>query len=80
MFFIIIFFINKKYFEVFFINKKYNILDLDLKLKMKKNNNIFNNYAILNKKNLYIYKFFLFKIKSSKNINLINFYNVNKFV
>jgi hypothetical protein len=80
MFFIIIFFINKKYFEVFFINKKYNILDLDLKLKMKKNNNIFNNYAILNKKNLYIYKFFLFKIKSSKNINLINFYNINKFV
>jgi hypothetical protein len=80
LFFIIIFFINKKYFKIFFINKKYNILHFDLDIKRKKDENIFNNISFLNKKNLYIYKFFLFKSKSLNNLNLINIFFEKKYI
>src|ERR1700761_45745 len=73
LFFFFIFFINKKYFKIFFINKKYNSLNIDLKIKIKRN--IFNNFFDSNKKNLYIYKFFLFKSKIIKKLNLITIFN-----
>jgi hypothetical protein len=73
IFFLIIFFINKKYFKIFFINKKYNLLNIDFKMRIKKNKNIFNKILNLNKKNLYVYKFFLFKFKILNFINI--FYN-----
>jgi hypothetical protein len=73
IFFLTIFFINKKYFKIFFINKKYNLLNIDFKIRIKKNKNIFNKILNLNKKNLYTYKFFLFKFKILNFINI--FYN-----
>jgi hypothetical protein len=74
IFFIIIFFINKKYFNIFFINKKYYVENLNLNIKIKKNRNVFNNISNFNKKNLFIYKFFLYKY--SKYLNVLNiFYN-----
>ena len=78
IFFIMIFFINKKYFKIFFINKKYHILDFDFKIKINKNENKFNFINNLNKKNLYIYKFFLFK--SLRNLNLIKIFYNQKFI
>src|SRR6202012_245926 len=78
IFFIMIFLINKKYFKIFFINKKYHILDFDFKIKINKNENKFNFIKNLNKKNLYIYKFFLFK--SLRNLNLIKIFYNQKFI
>jgi hypothetical protein len=77
IFFIIIFFINKKYYNIFFINKKYYVHDFHLNIKIKKNRNIFNNISYFNKKNLYIYKFFLFKY--SKYLNVLNIFHNKKY-
>jgi hypothetical protein len=74
-----LFFINKKFFKMFFINKKYEMFNLDLNILNKKNNNVFNSIYNLSKKNLYYYKFFLFKSKSSKYLNFINIYNDRKY-
>jgi hypothetical protein len=71
IFFIIIFFINKKYFKIFFINKKYN--NFNFKLKQKKNENIFNKLKYVNKKKIFIYQKFLFN-----KINLMKIFLLNK--
>jgi hypothetical protein len=77
LFFFLIFFINKRFFKLFFINKKYQTLDFELKLKILKNENIFNKGSLsLKKKKLYIFKLFLFN--QLKNINIINFFYKKK--
>jgi len=48
-------------------------------MKLKKNKNIFNNLKSFNKKNLYIYKFFLLKPLFLKNINIIKIINEKGF-
>ena len=77
-FLLIIFFINKNFFSFFFISNKFNKknIDLNFKFKNKINHNIFTTIN-LNKKNLYMYKFFLFKL--TKKFNFINFFFKKKY-
>jgi hypothetical protein len=77
LFFIIIFFIYKKYFKIFFINKKDYVQDFHLNIKIRKSRNVFNNITNFSKKNLYMYKFFLFKY--SKYLNVLNIFYKKKY-
>jgi hypothetical protein len=77
IYFIIIFIFKKKYFKIFFFkNREYNE-DPNLILKEKRNKNIFNNLYKFDKKNLYIYKFFLSNLY--KNLNFFNIFYKKKY-
>jgi hypothetical protein len=77
LYFIIIFIFKKKYFKIFFFkNREYNE-DPNLILKERRNKNIFNNLYKFDKKNLYIYKFFLSNLY--KNLNFFNIFYKKKY-
>ena len=75
IYFICIFFIYKKFFKLFFINKKYTNKDFNfnIELQFSEFNKI--KFLNLNKKYLYIYKYFLFK-----KFNFINIFFLKKFI